>query len=41
MLLLIAFMIITLIVIMDYEIYCDEKEARQNIAASRKLNSVY
>jgi len=41
MLLLIAFMIITLIVVMDYEIYHDEKKAKQNIAASRKLNSVY
>ena len=41
MLLLIAFMIITLIVVMDYEIYSDEKEVKQNIAASRKLNSVY
>lgn len=41
MLLLIAFMIITLIVVMDYEVYRDEKEARKNIEASRKLNSVY
>ena len=41
MLLLIAFMIITLIVVMDYTIYSDEKKARANIAASRKLNSVY